>query len=607
MKRIICILLLIITSITIFSFVIAVNPSPQEKVKVIFISKCQALAKQLKLLTTSIEMDRGEGQVKKHFLDARLAYKELELFIEYYFELDAPKFNGPPIDFIEEEDPTAYHEPQGFQKIESLLYPYNKNSKQDLVTYTGKLLELAQGFSLNASTFHPEEYILDASMEELYRVIALGITGFDSPAAKLSLPEAQASLRSIQSILKLYQDENVSPINPDHVKAMHYLDKAADYLKSHTDFDAFNRMEFIIRFMNPACIHLGKTIAALGLKNNPAKYYLIEKSSHLFDAASLKTDIYSGDGKISAAKIELGKKLFFDPLLSANGKRSCAGCHQPQLSFTDGLPKAMQLDEHGSLPRNTPTLWNAALQRNLFYDSRQVSLDYLITEVLSNEKEMNAGVDKAVVKLHHEYKDLYRKAYTNSDSTLSAENIVNAISMYLRTLISYNSRFDQYIRGDKTKMTSSEVRGFNLFAGKARCGTCHFIPFFNGSKPPSYYYQESEVIGVPATTDTVRPELDSDLGRYQATKTAFHQFSFKTPTLRNIELTGPYMHNGVFKTLEEVIDFYNRGGGTGLNIAPEAQTLAPDLLNLTENEKTDLRNFLRTLSDTSGTTIAPLP
>ena len=135
--------------------------------------------------------------------------------------------------------------------------------------------------------------------------------------------------------------------------------------------------------------------------------------------------------------------------------------------------------------------------------------------------------------------------------------------------------------------------------GKAKCGTCHFLPLFSGAKPPRYYYIESEVIGVPATPNKKNAQLDKDLGRYAITGLSLHKFSFKTPTIRNAALTAPYMHNGVFNTLEEVIDFYDNGGGKGLGIAPANQTLPFDQLHLTEGEKRDLISFIKSLTDTT--------
>jgi len=443
---------------------------------------------------------------------------------------------------------------------------------------------------------------LDATTEELYRIIALGITGFDSPIEQTSLPESAAALTSVQFILQSYQSVIAAKKIAGYYNTLQLLQDARQFILAHNNFNHFSRMEFIVRFMNPICNWLGSTKEKMGYRENPARYTLIKKTANLFNEHSLRRNIYMGDDTLTEARIALGKKLFFEPLLSANGRRSCAGCHQPAKAFTDGLPKAMQLDEHSTLPRNTPVLWNAALQRNLFYDSRQTSLDHLIMEVLGNDKEMNKGAGNAIekIKQQNDYQVLYRKAYPFADSAITDKKIVNALATYIRTLVSYNSRFDNYMRGQKDKMTVTEINGFNLFMGKAKCGTCHYAPLFNGSKPPTYYYQESEVLGVPASTDTLHPVIDSDPGRIAFLHVDFFEHAFKTPTLRNIALTPPYMHNGVYKTLEEVIDFYDRGGGQGLGLTVPNQTLPADKLGLTKTEKTALKAFLLTLTDTSG-------
>jgi cytochrome c peroxidase len=154
-------------------------------------------------------------------------------------------------------------------------------------------------------------------------------------------------------------------------------------------------------------------------------------------------------------------------------------------------------------------------------------------------------------------------------------------------------------------LNRAEINGFNLFMGKAKCGTCHFMPLFSGTKPPRYYYTETEVIGVPDKNNSTKNKLDEDEGRFAVTGLPVHKFAFKTSSLRNIALTAPYMHNGVFKTLEEVISFYNNGGGKGLKIAPKNQTLPFEKLSLTAIEKKNIISFLKTLTDTVQIVVIP--
>jgi cytochrome c peroxidase len=153
------------------------------------------------------------------------------------------------------------------------------------------------------------------------------------------------------------------------------------------------------------------------------------------------------------------------------------------------------------------------------------------------------------------------------------------------------------MRGSKDQLGPAEKNGFNLFMGKAKCGTCHFAPLFNGLVPPEFVETESEVLGVPKSKDTLNAQLDDDPGKFNFTQSSVHKHAFKTPTLRNIELTAPYMHNGVFSTLEEVMTFYNNGGGRGLGIGPPNQTLPVEKLKLSPREIRDIIAFMRSLTD----------
>ena len=603
MKKKLCIIVLLIASASLFAFRVSTSETPQEKIKAYYHRQFSILATQLLTLRKNIEEDKNERILHDNFLQARLSYKPLELFIEYYQEPDAAKFNGLAIDFIEEEDPTARQEPQGFQVIESFLYPhYDTTRKTDLLNYTDKLLSFARGLGSNTHIFMPDDYLLDACVEELYRIISLGIAGFDSPLAELSVQEAAAALKSVLYVLHAYEpvlkENKISGLN----STLQLLQQAQNYTVSHPAFNQFNRASFITKFINPVCDWMGRARRALGYPENTTRYTLISKQGSLFAAGSLQPHRYLGDDTITPEKIAFGKKLFYEPLLSLSGKRSCASCHQPGKAFSDGLAKAMDLDEHSALARNTPTLWNAGLQRNLFADSRQTSMDQLIAEVLGNKKEMNSDAGKAAEKITGQpgYNALHHTAYPYGADSISGQQVVNALAMYVRTLVSYNARFDQYMRGQQSSLSNDEIKGFNLFMGKAKCGSCHYMPFFNGSKPPLYYYQESEVIGVPASAEKTNALLDKDPGRMAILPYDFFNHAFKTPSLRNIALTAPYMHNGVYKTLEEVIDFYDKGGGQGLGLVVPNQTLPTTKLGLSSIEKKQLKAFLLSLTDTVG-------
>jgi cytochrome c peroxidase len=429
----------------------------------------------------------------------------------------------------------------------------------------------------------------------------LGITGSDAQVSKNGIPECSAALKGIRIITSCYQETFDKVLGDKSTQLFQLLEKAQVYLNKNTAFDNFNRMYFIRQFMNPVTRLIGEVKRGLGFLDNksPLFYSSITKNNTLFAPDIFDVNKYLDDNTTSKEKIELGQKLFFETRLSADGKRSCATCHDPGKAFTDGLKTSLSIDGHSPLKRNAPTLWNVALQRNLFLDNRSNSLEDQVMQVLNNAKEMHGSALSASQKIIQlpAYKHLYANAYENATPDFAAINICNAIACYERKLIALNSKFDKHMRGENL-MSTAEINGFNLFMGKAKCGTCHFAPLFSGNKPPRYYYNESEVIGVPEKNGSVMPKLDPDEGRYTFTQIPIHKYSFKTPTLRNIALTAPYMHNGVFGTLKEVMDFYDKGGGKGLQIAPENQTLPFDKLNLTAKEKNDIILFLKTLNDT---------
>ncbi len=314
----------------------------------------------------------------------------------------------------------------------------------------------------------------------------------------------------------------------------------------------------------------------------------------LFDKNAFDAEAFSGfpDYVTTKEKIELGKMLFNDPVLSGDNSRSCASCHHADKAFTDGLEKAVSLDGTMMVKRNTPTLSNIAFQRSFFYDSRVSYLEDQAVAVITNENEMHGSLEKSVsdLKKSKKYTADFKKAFPNKEITAFA--IKNVLASYIRSLSNYDSRFDDFMR-EEEKFNIDEIAGFNLFAGKAKCATCHFIPLTNGTVPPNFDRSESEVLGVPGRNK----KLDIDFGKYDLTHAEVNRYSFKTPTIRNIALTAPYMHNGVFKTLEEVVDFYDLGGGQGLGFNLPNQTLPIDKLKLTPLEKKQLIAFMKTLTD----------
>ena len=223
----------------------------------------------------------------------------------------------------------------------------------------------------------------------------------------------------------------------------------------------------------------------------------------------------------------------------------------------------------------------AALQPALFADERAGTLEDQVRVVLTSTAEMESSPARAAARVG-----------------MDERSLRVAIAAYLRSLVAMNSRFDRAVRGDSGALTPSERHGFNVFMGKARCGTCHFAPLFDGTRPPEFTRSEVEIIGVPSTPALRRATIDTDPGRAGVDGEALHRNAFRVPSLRNVALTAPYMHNGAYRSLEDVVAFYDRGGGIGIGEHVSYQTLPAEPLHLTPGEQRDLVAFLGALTDT---------
>lgn len=562
------------------------KPSKHLKVNELYQEDVTALTKEASKLNQLVLANKTQKDIQEQFIATHKAYKKVEFLSEYYFPEVSKSLNGPALDEFEEND-NKIIPPQGFQVIEELLFPtYDLSNKaeleQQLGMLKGNLIRLNKVSKNNQLT---DAHVFDALRLEMFRIITLGITGFDSPIAQKSIPEAAVALQTIKKHYALY-------VTPE--KESKLFENTINYLEKNADFNSFDRADFIINYANPISSELYKTQLDLNIKPFEEVRGLKTTAKTLFDKAVFDTEGFSGfpDYKTTKEKIALGKMLFNDPILSGNNTRSCASCHYEDKAFTDGLTTAQSMDGKSVLKRNTPTLKNIAFQRSFFADSRVSYLEDQAVAVITNKDEMHGSLDEVALKIqkNKEYILKFNQAFPNKE--INSFGIKNAIASYIRSLSNYDSKFDRYMRKETT-FTPEEKNGFNLFAGKAKCASCHFIPLTNGTVPPKFDKTESEVLGVPNKKGT----LDDDLGKFNLTRAIIHRNSFKTPTLRNIEKTAPYMHNGVFNTLEEVIEFYNKGGGVGLGFSVPNQTLPSDELNLNPKEQKDLISFMKTLTD----------
>lgn len=593
-KRLLTVLALLAFFITLVSA--AGNDEPPVQKTILYFSRQLDSLEQGFIAYEQIAKTGSEEDIRLQFKKCRTYYKRIEFLVEYMYPAAALRINGAALleaDAAEPEEPTY---PTGFQVLEETVF-------DDITTEARMTMAGELSYAINRvrklKKYRPtleldDAMVFDALRLNIYRMLAKGISGFDSPGALNSMPEAQASLESTKEILGYYNAPKALLVK---------CSDAIAYTKLPVSFNDFDRAAFIRRHINPLLAELHSFQLAKGIPFVQQQRALNTDAKNFFSADAF--DMYyfapTGTKPASPEMIALGKKLFNEPMLSANEKRSCGSCHEAKKAFTDGLALNATLSGNGQLLRNTPTLINASLQPVQFYDSRIAFLEDQVHDVVSNKQEMGGDLSEVVAKLKKDktYQQDFKASFSNDDDAVSKKNIKLALAAYVRSLTSLNAPFDKYMRGDDKAMNEQELLGFNLFMGKAKCGTCHYVPLFNGAVPPLYDKVESEVLGVPSNTDTLHPILDADSGKYNLYKMPHQVRSFKTPGLRNVAHTAPYMHNGVYKTLEEVIDFYDRGGGAGLGLDVPNQTLPGDRLGLTPQEKKALISFLKSLSDTA--------
>lgn len=312
---------------------------------------------------------------------------------------------------------------------------------------------------------------------------------------------------------------------------------------------------------------------------------------------------------LTSEKVELGRQLFFDQRLSADGSVSCATCHDPKFGFADGRQTSKGIRGRQGT-RNSPSVLNAMFNSTMFWDGRADSLEDQAKQPLINADEMGNESHLEVVKRISaipEYADQFQRVF---GTAVTIADLAKAIAAYERTLVSGNSPFDRFLAGDRTALNETAQRGFNLFRGRARCTVCHNVnasfPFFtDGNYRNTGVAANFSAFAALVRRATAAASNDSagemitresqrgqaELGRFVVSNDALDIGAFRTPSLRNVELTAPYFHDGSAATLADVVRYYSKGGNRSANQDWELQTL-----NLSEGEQHDLIEFLKSLT-----------
>ena len=559
---------------------------------------------------TDCSSESGRGVVRDEISRARLQMKGAEIWLRYLEPVAYNKINGPlPVEWenevFEKFEKPYKREGSGLSLAELYLdVPnMNKDSLLHLVQLSSDALKtfMADSITGQLDTF---DHFWFANRLYLLNLAAVYTTSFECPSTKNIIPELRAMLIDVKSIYASYnQSFPAMPLTKDYLAL---YDKAITFVNNqpsdHTQFDHFT---FIKDYVNPLFAINQKLITTYGaISKSNNDYTLNNEPLSIFDKTLYTPQNTKGvyslvEDKETLEEIKhIGKLLFYDPILSGNNQRSCVSCHKPTQYLTDtSAVTSMTFDKSGRLPRNTPSLINVVFNHLLMLDGRHISLQSQARDVMTNPNEMGSDEKDILEKVLSckEYKTAFKKflKLTPEENKITLDHVVSALTYYYSDYSTYYSPFDEAMNSNKP-LSAESARGFNLFMGKARCATCHFVPQFNGVKPP-YVSSEFEVIGVPE--DTTYHKISEDKGRYVANPAFETMHAFRTGSIRNAEFTKPYMHNGVFHSLEEVVDFYDAGGGLGKKLNIDNQTLSQDSLKLTAVEKKELISFIKSLNE----------
>jgi len=559
---------------------------------------------------TDLHTVSGKSNVLQKIHDNRILLKSLDFWYRYSEPVMYRKLNGPlPVEW--ETEVFEKYEPP-YRRTGAGLYLAEQYLDEPLVQ-ADSLLRLVDSSLLALQTFQADSITRELKKPQpfyyanrlfLLNLAAVYTTGFECPDTTRLVDELRAMAKATNSIYEAYNNSF-----PQFKISEAYLSLYAQFLhlldSVSTSFYRLDHYRMIRHYVEPLFRMNQELIRKYGFYSRSlVDYTLNDQAESIFDktlyAVQQAKGIYAlvDDPKLLSQIRDIGKLLFYDPILSGNNLRSCASCHKSEQFFTDtAVRTAMQFDNTLRLPRNTPSLVNVVFNHLLMLDGKHLTLQDQARAVTTNPVEMGSTAAELVNKVMQVpvYRSAFRRwmKYTPEEKEPGFEHIVSAITLYYSGFSNSLSPFDEAMMGNN-ELSAPAIRGFNLFMGKAQCGTCHFVPLFNGVKPP-YTGSEFEIVGVPA--DTGYHQLSDDKGRYLLFPHPETLNAFRTPTLRNIFYTAPYMHNGVFRTLDEVIHFYDIGGGAGKGLPVPGQTLSDVPLQLTLQEKEELKAFLATLTE----------
>lgn len=595
-----------------FSFKSTTNTELYENV---YTSKTNRLKDQLAQLLyaaqkTNLNQESELAALRDKLLKARIELKKVDFWLRYLEPLAYKKLNGPlPVEWeteVFEKFEKPYKREGAGLTLAALYLETVEPSNDSLGKLIRQAIDAANTYAADSVTREIKTYSNFYFCNRLYllNLASIYTTGFECPDTAAILPELLAMMQSVSEIYSAYDESfNGTTLSGEYHSLYR---KAIDFVSAQSkDYKQFNHFIFIKEYINPLyALNQQLILKYRAISNSTLDYALNKQAKSIFSKALYNGQNNKGvyynvlDERALASIDKLGKLLFYDPILSGNNERSCASCHKPEEFFADtNTATSLQFNHTGFLPRNTPTLLNVTYNHLAMLDGAHISLQEQTKAVLQNPLEMGSNEKEIMEKILScaAYKKEFTKllAYTPQEPVLCFDHIVSALTLYYSKFSQASSAFDRAMN-ENSNLEENVIEGFNLFMSKAQCATCHFVPQFNGVKPP-FIGSEFEVLGTPA--DPHYQNLSKDQGRYLINPATETRNAFRTGSLRNTMYTAPYMHNGVFRSMDEVLDFYDGGGGAGHGLTVPNQTLSSDSLHLTNTEKRKLIAFIASLTE----------
>lgn len=595
MQKTFIFILTIVFSLSVLSFSLENQQSPSQKTKEYFNKQIEDVIVKLDILNKSLPSKNLE-LVRKNYLDLRVSFKSVDFLIAYLDPmLYDKKINESPL--LKAEPKVANkstREPVGFQVLDETLFEDDldiEKASKLIATLNGDFEMLKKVIAMQP--FY-DAIVLHSMRQGLIRSFTLGVTGFDTPGSVNAVSDLKSFQEALITISSFYDDLG------EFEEILNKID--------FKEYNSFNRYQYLVNVVNPSLEYLESFRSKNGIEKREelittSEFPVVSTATNLFDENFFNKVAFLSlpNTPTDSLKTALGKRLFFDKSLSNSGTLGCVSCHNPDMAYTDQRQFSLSGDGESLLGRNSPSINYSVYGDKFFHDLRAHDLKNQIEHVVVSELEFNTTYEKLVARLKEDstYVKDFEEAFGKHGIRKNTYN--NAIKRFVATLPNHDSQFDKWVLNGTIEIDKSVENGFNIFMGKGQCGTCHFAPTFSGLVPPAYQENESEVLGVLENNDFENPVLDDDMGRSKSgvIKDMYEFFdnSFKTPTIRNVSHSFPYMHNGSLKTLEEVMEFYQKGGGAGMGLDLNHQTLPFDSLELSEQEVKDIIAFMNSLTD----------